>query len=93
MNKKQHWHIDYLRQHGVVVGVKVYRTTQRLECRLNAKVAKAFMTTIRRFGSSDCRCVGHLHYSTTNPLSEAVLNELDSLALSHGSTVSSPDGP
>ncbi|HZU07519.1 MAG TPA: GIY-YIG nuclease family protein [Chloroflexota bacterium] len=55
------WHVDYLRQAGQVVEVWVVRGEAALECALARAVAA--LPGARRcpgFGSSDCRCPGHL---------------------------------
>ncbi len=56
-----HWHIDYLLQHGELAAVIWSPTSEALECALAASLGRRFQV-FRRFGSSDCRCPGHLFY-------------------------------
>jgi sugar fermentation stimulation protein A len=55
-----HWHIDYLRRHARPVAVRWW--TEGQECALSDATAAGAVRTVRGFGSSDCRCAGHLHY-------------------------------
>ncbi len=66
--RKPHWHIDYLRAHAEVAGVRVRVTKRRLECALSRELAARAAYTVRGFGSSDCRCAGHLHYFERDPI-------------------------
>ncbi len=61
-DKKLHWHIDYLLQRVDLVGVWVFRSEQRLECRLASVLASLPDASIPvpGFGSSDCHCPSHL---------------------------------
>ncbi len=67
--KRFHWHIDYLLQHGRIVDVITYRTTERLECQLNQRILSLPGCRIpaKGFGSSDCSCPSHLAYFERNP--------------------------
>src|SRR5437588_429483 len=62
--KRLHWHIDYLMEHAVLEEVTVRRTSERLECALNAEALRrpGAQVIVRGFGSSDCRCRAHLVY-------------------------------
>jgi Uri superfamily endonuclease len=67
--KKPHWHVDYLLQHGVVVGIWEIQSTETLECEcaqtmLSLDRAQA---PIQGFGSSDCSCETHLVYFSSHP--------------------------
>ncbi len=67
-----HWHIDYLLPHGKVIAIVATRTREHLECRLAASLAQRF-PRVPHFGSSDCRCPGHLLYAGAwKPLADAV---------------------
>ena len=58
-NKKTHWHIDYLLQKAQISSVIISESEERNEC----VIAKEFMNQyqcILGFGSSDCKCTGHL---------------------------------
>ncbi len=59
--KRLRWHIDYLLSHpGVAVaGVYVWETTERRECEV-ARMLAVECEVVPGFGSSDCRCRGHL---------------------------------
>jgi Uri superfamily endonuclease len=67
--RKRHWHIDYLLDHGRAVAAWVVTGRERLECRLAAALGGS-LDLVPRFGSSDCRCPGHLCYA---PRRDAVL--------------------
>jgi len=60
---KFHWHIDYLSARAVDKDFAVVPTSKPLECALNRAVAELESSRIvaAGFGSSDCRCPGHLH--------------------------------
>lgn len=62
--KPLRWHIDYLRRVSKWSG-SVSFTGQTDECALawNIKMAVKGSIACRGFGSSDCRCQGHLIYS------------------------------
>ncbi|MEE8442958.1 MAG: GIY-YIG nuclease family protein [Dehalococcoidia bacterium] len=64
---RPHWHIDYLVPHCALSAVLAARTSERLECDLAALLAERF-SVIPRFGSSDCRCLGHLLHSEDGEL-------------------------
>ena len=54
-----HWHIDHLLSAGSIAGI--YALAEQRECELAAELAAARGSQIiRGFGSSDCRCAGHL---------------------------------
>jgi Uri superfamily endonuclease len=61
-HKRPHWHLDYLLPHGQPGPALVGYTKERLECSLAAALGQAF-PVVPRFGSSDCRCSGHLFRS------------------------------
>lgn len=67
--KRLHWHIDYLLQHGRITGIKKCLTTKRKECSLNVRLFKFFKAKVivKKFGSSDCRCKTHLAYFEKKP--------------------------
>ncbi len=62
--KKLHWHIDYLLERASVTEVLEYESATRMECELSDALSRseASTTPVRGFGSSDCRCLSHLHY-------------------------------
>ena len=57
------WHIDYLAHWGVNKQCRVLPPGTLSECELNAAVANIRGATmpVKKFGSSDCRCISHLH--------------------------------
>jgi len=58
-----HWHIDYLRAAARIVAVWLWPGAPRThECAVAALLAQhaGARRHVRRFGSSDCRCPGHL---------------------------------
>ena len=58
--KRLHWHIDYLLPHVDLLGVLVRECALRLECIWAGELAAQGAAAIPGFGSSDCRCTGHL---------------------------------
>ena len=63
IEKKLHWHFDYLRPFGIITKIITY--DERLgECALAEKIRKIAHGTlpIKGFGSSDCKCYSHLIY-------------------------------
>lgn len=61
------WHIDSLLQVGRVEGAWFIETDQPLECLLAARLAQVLPQAIPGFGSSDCRCPGHLFQVEDGP--------------------------
>ncbi len=61
---KIRWHIDYLLVHKDIelVSALYKRSKQKIECKLSNKIAKLSEFTVKKFGSTDCRCFGHLHF-------------------------------
>ncbi|MDN6640912.1 MAG: GIY-YIG nuclease family protein [Tetragenococcus sp.] len=68
IEKKQHWHLDYLRPYLEIQEVQTYPGAEG-ECQLFARLRKQNEGSIpaKGFGSSDCQCVSHLFYTATNP--------------------------
>jgi sugar fermentation stimulation protein A len=58
---KTHWHIDYLRAEARVEGAIVFESPGRLECVINEALAETSLIIAPGFGSSDCKCLSHLH--------------------------------
>jgi Uri superfamily endonuclease len=56
------WHIDYLLPYTSLVDAVVTRTSDDLECRIAKRIGSE-LTVVPHFGSTDCRCPGHLHFS------------------------------
>ena len=68
LQKKMHWHIDYLRQRAEWVGAVPVRTAEDLEHALAAAVARAADWDIPGFGCTDCACPSHLFGFREDPL-------------------------
>ena len=60
--RRPRWHIDYLLPHGEPAAVVAAETDRDVECLLAGLLGSSF-DVIPRFGSSDCRCPGHLFRS------------------------------
>lgn len=67
--KPLRWHFDYLRPRGKVRAAACLPGDKAGECRLAARLVERFggRREPRRFGSSDCRCRGHLIRFVTTP--------------------------
>lgn len=61
-NPARRWHIDYLLPFASLVDVVVTKTSADLECQIAAEIG-AKLQVLPSFGSTDCRCPGHLHFS------------------------------
>lgn len=61
VNKKNHWHFDYLRPFGVITRIITYDASFK-ECDLAENIRKQMNGTLpfNGFGSSDCKCFSHL---------------------------------
>jgi len=62
VQKKHHWHIDYLLDHATIKKIICAETNKKKEC----SIAQAFsqgLTGVPGFGCSDCRCPSHLFFS------------------------------
>lgn len=65
--KPTRWHIDYLSTKAVMLGAIVADAAAWPECGLAAAMAKTYLRPVAHFGSSDCRCGGHLFYRDDLP--------------------------
>jgi len=65
--KKYFWHIDYFLKEKQVKIEKVWKTGWE-ECQV-ATFLSRYAETVERFGSSDCKCKGHLFYVNSQNLS------------------------
>ena len=61
LNKKLHWHIDYLLQYAVVRAVIYTESSEKQECRVSEELRQV-LESIPKFGCSDCRCSSHLFF-------------------------------
>ncbi|MCO7026140.1 GIY-YIG nuclease family protein [Tetragenococcus halophilus] len=69
VEKKQRWHLDYLRPFLKIEEVQTYSGKDG-ECQLFAGLRERNNGSIpaKGFGSSDCKCVSHLFYTEKNPM-------------------------
>ncbi len=81
INKRQHWHLDYLRPHLTPVQICYSIDTIKLECQWAKLLLKDEQSSIpiKKFGSSDCDCTAHLFYYQVQPelkifLSQSVIS-------------------
>lgn len=74
MQKRIHWHIDYLLESAQLMQSWQIACPARLECEWAAALARLAHAQIAvyRFGASDCRCPGHLVYWPTRPESRQI---------------------
>jgi Uri superfamily endonuclease len=63
IEKKYHWHFDYLRPYGLITKIITYDRSFT-ECGLADKIRKEVVGEIpvKGFGASDCKCGSHLIY-------------------------------
>ncbi|UCC16463.1 MAG: GIY-YIG nuclease family protein [Dehalococcoidales bacterium] len=60
--KKLHWHIDYLLKITTIENIMVSQSVESRECDIAGEIAKTYKV-VNGFGSSDCKCPGHLFYN------------------------------
>jgi sugar fermentation stimulation protein A len=72
-DKPLRWHIDFLSSQATVLGAAVYTGSKSRECQLADWLRERFATAAPRFGSSDCRCRGHLFYAPSRKAAETQL--------------------
>ncbi len=63
-DKPLRWHIDYLSVHAPMLGSMLVPDGCVGECELAAGLASLYELSVPDFGSSDCRCGGHLFYTS-----------------------------
>lgn len=68
LTKKNHWHIDHLREHAGFVAAIPVRTGRNLECSLAEKLGTIADWQVPRFGCSDCSCATHLFAMEKDPV-------------------------
>jgi len=61
-DKKLFWHIDYLLCDVRAEIEKVFISAGAIEHKVAERLYKAGFGVVRKFGSSDCNCAGHLFY-------------------------------
>ncbi len=77
--KKRHWHIDYLMEKALLDNIIVCKSEKRIECDIAGEIRKEY-SVINGFGSSDCKCSGHLFYSKS-AMSEGIMKNLISAGM------------
>ena len=67
-DKRKNWHIDYLLEKGNIVDI-VYFADRLDECIINMSLLGRLKgaALVDGFGSSDCRCRGHLMWTRERP--------------------------
>jgi len=62
--KRFRWHIDYLlgSPQAQVRGLGYIETKRRLECQFSKRIMHPSKFSQKKFGSSDCKCLSHLHF-------------------------------
>ena len=60
--ERPRWHVDYLLPYGQDPMLIAAESEERIECLVAAHLMER-LPVVRRFGSSDCRCEGHLFTS------------------------------
>lgn len=76
--KKKFWHIDYFLEHAQCI--EIWITQKALnECSLVKNIIYNFENAFRaakNFGSSDCKCHGHLIFFTKDPKTEPIFRNI-----------------
>lgn len=69
LSENPHWHIDYLNRHAEVSEVWYSETDKNFEHEWAARMLEMpdGIFFINGFGSSDCKCIGHLFYFREEP--------------------------
>jgi sugar fermentation stimulation protein A len=62
--KPLRWHIDYLSTKGMMIGAMIVPGSRERECELAGELRHMYELTVPGFEASDCRCGGHLFYTT-----------------------------
>jgi sugar fermentation stimulation protein A len=62
-DKPLRWHIDYLSVETEMLGAMIASGPKARECELANYLSRRLAVAVPGFGSSDCRCQGHLFYS------------------------------
>lgn len=63
--KPLRWHIDYLSVRAEMIGAMLVPERRVPECELAAELLRLYERAVPGFGSSDCRCRGHLFYAAS----------------------------
>ncbi len=79
IDKKPHWHIDYLLQKASINDIIICESEDEVECAIARALSTEF-DAIPGFGCSDCRCHSHL-FSAAEEMTPKVMTMLDSLGM------------
>ena len=70
MDKRLHWHVDYLREHVTPSEIWVTYEAKHLEHEwAGILLGRTDITPVQSFGCSDCNCYSHLFHSSAEPVS------------------------
>ena len=74
VEKRLHWHIDYLLAAAPVTEIWAHCGKERYECIWARALAASgeLLPSVARFGASDCDCPTHLFYSPSRPRLQAL---------------------
>ena len=61
-NKRNHWHIDYLLSKAAITKIIIAGSETSIECQIT-QMLNRYYPAVNGFGSSDCRCPGHLFFA------------------------------
>ncbi len=77
INKRKHWHLDYLKPHLTPVQICYSTDTIKLECKWAKLLLKDEQSSIpiNKFGSSDCDCTAHFFYYQVQPELKTFLDQ------------------
>ena len=77
IDKKPHWHIDYLLQKATIRDIIICESRERTECKI-ARAMASQVDSIPGFGASDCKCPSHLFFNAEEMKTEvmAIVNTL-----------------
>lgn len=66
-NKTKRWHIDYLIPYLEGIRFIPVQSSQDIECEISKGIEEISDGCVKDFGSSDCRCPGHLFWMKDDP--------------------------
>jgi Uri superfamily endonuclease len=77
-DKALKWHIDYLSVKCGVVWYKLFTDGKNYECVISSKLNNdnRFVSPVKGFGSSDCKCYSHLFFTKEKHSWENLLKDL-----------------
>ena len=85
------WHVDYLTSNPRcrVKAIVCLRSSKRLECTINQEIVRNLSAKpiLRRAGSSDCKCDGHLTRVGTSIGAGGILSKVTNVYQRFGGTV------